>query len=172
MLLPALTAHLAAPSIEGPIEGPPWRCSRCAPGAPLFQDAMEKNTIPQVPLFQILRKFDGETEQEMMNGDKRSYVLTRLPRYLIVHIKRFSQNTQQFAEKNPTIVNFPVRGLEMGRFLQPKDKEKEPPQGETAPEASTDAPAEPWTPASPHCNSQNSRHEWPSLQCEHVALLA
>ena len=34
-----------------------------------------------------------------MNGDKRQYVITKLPKYLIVHIKRFSQNTQHFAEK-------------------------------------------------------------------------
>ena len=54
----------------------------------------------------------------MMNGDKRQYVITKLPKYLIVHIKRFSQNTQQYVEKNPTIVNFPVRNLEMGGFTQ------------------------------------------------------
>ena len=36
--------------------------------------------------------------------------------FLIVHIKRFSQNTQQFLEKNPTIVNFPVKNLEMGNY--------------------------------------------------------
>ena len=62
----------------------------------------------QVPLVACLTKFDGSTEQEMMNGDKRQYVITQLPKYLIVHIKRFSQNTQHFSEKNPTIVNFPV----------------------------------------------------------------
>jgi len=55
----------------------------------------------------------------MMNGDKRQYVLTKLPKYLIVHIKRFSQNTQHFSEKNPTIVNFPVKNLEMGNYTQP-----------------------------------------------------
>ena len=79
------------------------------PPAPLFKDALERNIIPQVPLVACLTKFDGTTEQEMMNGDKRTYVLKTLPKYLVVHIKRFSQNTQQFSEKNPTIVNFPVR---------------------------------------------------------------
>eukprot|EP00966_Prymnesium_polylepis_P145356 3356763-Prymnesium_polylepis.1 len=54
----------------------------------------------------------------MMNGDRRRYVITRLPSYLIVHIKRFSKNTQHYVEKNPTIVNFPVRNLEMGQFTQ------------------------------------------------------
>ena len=63
----------------------------------------------QVPLFACLTKFDGSTFQEMMNGDRRQYVITKLPQYLIIHIKRFSKNTQQYVEKNPTIVNFPVR---------------------------------------------------------------
>jgi len=89
------------------------------PAAPLFKDALERNIIPQVPLQACLTKFDGQTEQEMMNGDKRQYVITKLPKYLIVHIKRFSQNTQQFAEKNPTIVNFPVKNLEMGNYTTP-----------------------------------------------------
>ena len=62
-----------------------------------------------MPLITCLSKFDGHTTQEMMNGDQRRYKLTRLPKYLIVHIKRFSKNTQQETEKNPTIVNFPVR---------------------------------------------------------------
>ena len=79
------------------------------PPAPLFKDALERNIIPQVPLIACLTKFDGVTPQEMMNGDKRQYVITKLPRYLVVHIKRFAKNTQQFLEKNPTIVNFPVR---------------------------------------------------------------
>ena len=35
-----------------------------------------------------------------------------LPQYLIIHIKRFSKNTQQYVEKNPTIVNFPVRHMQ------------------------------------------------------------
>ena len=86
------------------------------PAAPLFKDALERNIIPQVPLMACLTKFDGQTTQEMMNGDQRRYKITRLPKYLIVHIKRFSKNTQQFSEKNPTIVNFPVRNLEMGPF--------------------------------------------------------
>ena len=70
-----------------------------------------------MPLIACLTKFDGSTPQEMMNGDKRHYVITQLPRYLVVHIKRFSKNTQQQQEKNPTIVNFPVRNLEMGGYL-------------------------------------------------------
>ena len=51
--------------------------------------------MPQVPLIACLSKFDGSTCQEMMNGDTRQYVITKLPKFLIVHIKRFAKNTQQ-----------------------------------------------------------------------------
>jgi len=94
------------------------------PPAPLFKDALERNIIPQVPLFACLAKFDGQTPQEMMNGDKRRYIITRLPRYLIVHIKRFSKNTQHFLEKNPTIVNFPVRNLDLSNYVEMSEEER------------------------------------------------
>ena len=94
------------------------------PAAPLFKDALERNIIPQVPLVACLTKFDGTSFQEMMNGDRRQYVITKLPKYLVVHIKRFSKNTQQFVEKNPTIVNFPVRNLEMGAYTAPPSSSK------------------------------------------------
>jgi hypothetical protein len=34
------------------------------PAAPLFKDVMDKVIIPQVPIFDILRKFDGELVHE------------------------------------------------------------------------------------------------------------
>ena len=34
------------------------------PAAPLFKDALEKVIIPQVPIFDILRKFDGQAVHE------------------------------------------------------------------------------------------------------------
>jgi len=95
------------------------------PPAPLFRDALERNIIPQVPLFACLTKFDGSTFQEMMNGDRRQYVITRLPQYLIIHIKRFSKNTQQYVEKNPTIVNFPVRNLDLAAYTELSEADKE-----------------------------------------------
>merc|ERR1711935_159302 len=86
---------------------------------------MGRNIIPQVPLFACLTKFDGSTFQEMMNGDRRQYVITRLPQYLIIHIKRFSKNTQQYVEKNPTIVNFPVRNLDLAAYTELSEADKE-----------------------------------------------
>ena len=82
------------------------------PPAPLFQDVMEKNAIPQVAIGQILRKFDGVTETESPRGGRKTFRIARLPRFLVVHVKRFARNTF-FLEKNPTIVTFPVRGLRL-----------------------------------------------------------
>lgn len=62
--------------------------------------------IPQVPLSTILAKFDGESTQEIGPTLKRHH-LTRLPPYLILHIKRFTKNNF-VEEKNPTIVNYPM----------------------------------------------------------------
>jgi U4/U6.U5 tri-snRNP-associated protein 2 len=74
------------------------------PPPPLFKDAMEKNIIPQVPLFNILKKFDGETVTEVVRPSiaRMRYRVTRLPKYLILHMRRFTKNNF-FVEKNPTL---------------------------------------------------------------------
>jgi U4/U6.U5 tri-snRNP-associated protein 2 len=43
---------------------------------------------------------------------RRKYRITRLPQFLVLHVKRFLNN-RYFTEKNPTIVNFPVKNLEL-----------------------------------------------------------
>lgn len=88
------------------------------PPPPLFKDVMEKNIIPQVPLFSILKKFDGETVTEVVRPQpaRLRYRITRLPRYLILHMKRFKKNNF-FVEKNPTLVNFPVKNIELKDYL-------------------------------------------------------
>ncbi|CAI5965268.1 unnamed protein product [Closterium sp. NIES-65] len=88
------------------------------PPPPLFKDVMEKNIIPQVPLFNILKKFDGQTVTEVVRPHpaRMRYRITRLPRYLILHMKRFKKNNF-FIEKNPTLVNFPVKNLELKDYL-------------------------------------------------------
>lgn len=88
------------------------------PPPPLFQDELEKNIIPQVPLTTILSKYDGRKTQELLGHRKRYRLLHPLPPYLIFHIKRFSKN-KFVAERNPTIVTFPVRSLDMSPFIEP-----------------------------------------------------
>ncbi|XP_043688986.1 U4/U6.U5 tri-snRNP-associated protein 2-like [Telopea speciosissima] len=98
------------------------------PPPPLFKDVMEKNIIPQVPLFNILKKFDGESITEVVRPciARMRYRVTRLPQYLILHMRRFTKNNF-FIEKNPTLVNFPVKNLELKDYIPlptPKENEK------------------------------------------------
>ncbi|KAL4367089.1 hypothetical protein GQ457_05G030980 [Hibiscus cannabinus] len=87
------------------------------PEPPLFKDVMEKNIIPQVPLFNILKKFDGETVTTTVRPPARMrYRVTKLPQYLILHMRRFTKNNF-FREKNPTLVNFPVKNLELKDYI-------------------------------------------------------
>jgi U4/U6.U5 tri-snRNP-associated protein 2 len=89
------------------------------PPAPLFQNDVEKNIIPQVPLTTILQKYDGLRAQELLGHRKRYRLMHPMPPYLIFHIKRFSSNRFLTAERNPTIVTFPSRSLDMSPYIQP-----------------------------------------------------
>lgn len=42
------------------------------PPSPLYADAAERNIIPQVPLYTILHKFDGVTEQNVRGRSRNS----------------------------------------------------------------------------------------------------
>ena len=66
----------------------------------------------QVPIFDLLKKFDGQHTSDDIKAGRRRFRLTKLPSYLVLHIKRFTKNNF-FIEKNPTIVNFPVKNLEL-----------------------------------------------------------
>ncbi|KZV93761.1 cysteine proteinase [Exidia glandulosa HHB12029] len=85
------------------------------PTPPLFQDAEDKNIVPQVTLASVLSKYDGRTTQESA-GQLKRYKLTALPPYIILHYKRFTKNNF-VEEKNPTIVNFPLRGVDFAEYL-------------------------------------------------------
>ncbi|KAF2149786.1 cysteine proteinase [Myriangium duriaei CBS 260.36] len=89
------------------------------PPAPLFQDDREKNIIPQVPLTTILSKYDGINAQERLNTRLRYRLLHPLPPYLIMHIKRFSPNKFLQEQRNPTIVTFQPRALDMSPYTEP-----------------------------------------------------
>lgn len=98
------------------------------PPPPLFQDSAEKNIIPQVTIHSVLAKYDGKATQvsckifqnktsivlimsQESAGQLRRFKCQRLPQYIILHFKRFTKNNF-VEEKNPTIVNFPLRGLD------------------------------------------------------------
>ncbi|KAG5994714.1 hypothetical protein E4U52_000837 [Claviceps spartinae] len=92
------------------------------PATPLFQDELEKNIIPQVPLTTILSKYDGRSAQEHHAQRKRYRLLHPLPPFLILHVKRFSQN-KFVTERNPTIVTFDARNLDMSPYVEPNPAE-------------------------------------------------
>lgn len=57
--------------------------------------------------------------QHILQGSqrlKKTYKIESLPPYIIFHVKRFTRNNF-FTEKNPTIVNFPVKNLELREYL-------------------------------------------------------
>lgn len=81
------------------------------PPPPLFIDEFRENIIPQVNLYQLLAKFNGVTEKEYKSykdNFMKRFEITKLPKFIILYIKRFTKNTF-FVDKNPTIVNFPVK---------------------------------------------------------------
>lgn len=93
------------------------------PEKPLFKDETHGGlVIPQEPLVNILQKFDGISFYDVLSnngvitGQKRRYQLKHLPKYLILTLARFKRNN--FAiEKNPTIVPFPVKNLDLSSYV-------------------------------------------------------
>ena len=140
------------------------------PPPPLFSDSLEQNIIPQVPLFELMNKFDGVTEKVTrghapgVNDSSKwpafgllallsvcslfvpppalrprnsaqeynmaqdllvkKFRLSKLPKYLIVHITRFTKNTF-FIEKNPTVVTFPISNLVLRDYLDMDDTDEQ-----------------------------------------------
>ena len=103
------------------------------PEKPLFKDEDGGLVIPQEPLVNVLRKFDGVSFSDVLamqeiggsddNGTvvskKRCYRLKKLPNYLILHLSRFKRNGF-FIEKNPTIVMFPVKNFDLSSYVFPE----------------------------------------------------
>ena len=90
------------------------------PSAPLFKGSQQQTIIPQIPLYDLLARFNSRTVV-YGQGSRTRYALTRLPRYLIVHYQRFADNAF-FTEKNPTLVTFPLRGLDLRDLLDRSDE--------------------------------------------------
>jgi U4/U6.U5 tri-snRNP-associated protein 2 len=51
-----------------------------------------------------------------MMSTKRKLEVKKLPRYLLLHVRRFSKNNF-FKEKNQTIVNFPLTKLDLSELV-------------------------------------------------------
>ncbi|KAI0021938.1 hypothetical protein F4780DRAFT_257677 [Xylariomycetidae sp. FL0641] len=101
------------------------------PPAPLFRDEHERNIIPQVPLTNLLSKYDGVSAQEHLAQRVRYRLVHPLPPFLALHVKRFSANKFVAEERNPTIVTFDARvGLDVSPYVEPSSDATAPPSGE------------------------------------------
>ncbi|ODQ52621.1 cysteine proteinase [Saitoella complicata NRRL Y-17804] len=89
------------------------------PPTPLFQSSIEKNIIPQIPLTDLLKKYDGSTEQ-VSEGGVRRYRLLEVGWYLVLGVKRFTKNGMGEVERNPTIITLPPSlSLNLAPYLAP-----------------------------------------------------
>ena len=60
------------------------------PAPPLYPDELRDDIIPQVPIYQILNKFNGIQEKEYKtykDSTMKRFRITRLPPYIILFIK-------------------------------------------------------------------------------------
>lgn len=69
-----------------------------------FSEANIFDCLVQVALFDLLKKFDGETVTEVVRPKlaRMRYRVTKSPPYLMFHMVRFKKNNF-FKEKNPTL---------------------------------------------------------------------
>lgn len=81
------------------------------PPAPVFRDSVNSDAIPQVPLSNLLKKYDG-VHPQVLPGKVVRYRLIDLPRYLILVIKRGTEN-----DRNPTVVNFDPDRLSLEKLV-------------------------------------------------------
>lgn len=100
------------------------------PEKPLFRDDEGGLVIPQEPLVRVMKKFDGLSFSDALSksgtAQRKRYRLLELPPYLILHLSRF-KNNRYSREKNPTIVAFPVKNLDLGAYTFPKKGKEVPP---------------------------------------------
>jgi len=64
------------------------------PPTPLFQDTQGGNVIPQVPLFDVLSKYNGDKYTDILRAgyqQRKRYSLLKLPPFIIFHLSRFTK---------------------------------------------------------------------------------
>jgi U4/U6.U5 tri-snRNP-associated protein 2 len=68
----------------------------------------------------LMSKFDGKTVIDGVGGkgvrEKKQYNVKDMPTYLVLNLRRFTK-TKFGVEKNPTIVTFPVEGVDFKGFV-------------------------------------------------------
>jgi len=90
------------------------------PEKPLFKDEDGGLVIPQEPLVSVLKKFDGVTFNDCrkQKHQRCRYRLKKMPKFLILDFARFNKN-DFYVEKNPTIIAFPIKNLDLTSYVHP-----------------------------------------------------
>jgi U4/U6.U5 tri-snRNP-associated protein 2 len=92
------------------------------PDKPLFRDEDGGLVIPQEPLSTVLKKFDGISFSDAVTksgvSQRKQYRLLKLPDYLILCLARFKKNSYTRV-KNPAIVAFPLKNLDLSEYVKP-----------------------------------------------------
>jgi len=86
---------------------------------PVFRDDDGGLVIPQEPLVTVLKKFSDIVNKAGV-AQRRRYQIRNLPPYLILHLARFQTN-RFLKVKNPTIVAFPVKNLDLSDYVFSSD---------------------------------------------------
>lgn len=90
-----------------------WFLTLNLPPRPLFKDEHEGVLVPQIPLEELLSKYNGEKRHFIVKtGEERTYALLQdsLPPYLLLTLSRF-ERSKFGKEKNPAVVQSPLEGL-------------------------------------------------------------
>jgi U4/U6.U5 tri-snRNP-associated protein 2 len=59
------------------------------PSIPLCKTEQEQNSaIPTIPIYHLLKKFDGITPEDSPKG-RKTFRISRLPKYIIFVLRRF-----------------------------------------------------------------------------------
>eukprot|EP01053_Blabericola_migrator_P000018 Blabericola_migrator_1__17@NODE_1005_length_5722_cov_152_220336_g691_i0_p1_GENE_NODE_1005_length_5722_cov_152_220336_g691_i0NODE_1005_length_5722_cov_152_220336_g691_i0_p1_ORF_typecomplete_len477_score90_91UCH/PF00443_29/2_7e44zfUBP/PF02148_19/1_4e12UCH_1/PF13423_6/9e06_NODE_1005_length_5722_cov_152_220336_g691_i0351465 len=113
----ALSGTLLVSSPNEMTDGPPkqvpfFSLSLEVPAAPIFKSETIYGAA-QIHICDLLDSFAGNSTQSAKHVS-----LWKLPKFLILHLKRFSKNSF-FVEKNDTMVNFPAKDLDLAEYVDP-----------------------------------------------------
>lgn len=105
------------------------------PSMPLFPKKDERGRVikPRVSIHDLLKKYDSQTRHEFRSYKEsaiKRYSITKLPKYLVLHYKRFTRNTF-FTEKNTHIIDFPLNHLDLTHLMRGFDETPSEPDSES-----------------------------------------
>jgi len=79
------------------------------------EDVGEASQIPLEPIMTLLNKYNGKAASKQ-NDDRLFYQIKKLPKILVINIKRFVKNNF-FVESIPNQVVIPLEGIDLSAYL-------------------------------------------------------